>query len=61
MGQRRGGGLHGCVAYAGKIVNDPHPSQAGLLRQDEIGLLMPLDPSLRKRRSAKAWRTLPRD
>ncbi len=46
--------LHSCVGYAGKIVHDPHPSDAGLLREDEIGILMPLDPSLSKRRLTAA-------
>lgn len=43
------GFLHTCVGYGGKIVHDPHPSNVGLLRQDEIGLLIPLDPSLSQR------------
>lgn len=56
-GPAKRGFLHSCVGYAGKIVHDPHPSNAGLLRQDEIGLLVPLDPSLAKRRLTAARRS----
>jgi hypothetical protein len=37
--------LHSVVARHDHIVHDPHPSRGGLLRRDDIVLLVPLDPA----------------
>lgn len=34
---------HACVAEAGRVVWDPHPSRAGLVSVDEIWLLVPAE------------------
>jgi hypothetical protein len=36
--------LHSVVARGSEIAHDPHPSRAGLLRRDDVVVLIPLDP-----------------
>lgn len=36
---------HSVVGLAGEMVFDPHPSRAGLLKVEEFGFLIPMDPA----------------
>lgn len=37
--------LHSVVAIGGRVVHDPHPSRDGIRSQDDVVILIPLDPS----------------
>lgn len=37
------GFMHRCLGFAGRVVADPHPSQAGLLQIESVGLVVPLE------------------
>jgi hypothetical protein len=41
-GQSPRGIHHACVYRYGKLAHDPHPSRAGLIKVDEVNLLVPL-------------------
>lgn len=44
-GDTERGTYHACAAIDGKVVHDPHPSRAGLLKVNEFGVFLVLDPS----------------
>jgi hypothetical protein len=44
-GQSERGVCHACVALDGAITHDPHPSKAGLLKIEDYGVFVVLDPS----------------
>lgn len=37
------GFMHRCLGFAGRVVADPHPSQAGLLQIESFALVVPLE------------------